>query len=214
MASASCIIEGSADMYGIGIRIAFYLQWLASPLAAWVAPDEVPGLQTANAFFVSATFLGLIVQVVTNGLDVAEIYIILLFTFGVNAFLVPILLYRILSGFSSKWDFTQYPKGKPPSSTFEALFSIMQVAVVAFKVWFWAKKVPNAGKQCVRYGFIFAKVRLASRGFQIFNLVMAVVLLALILGFGTARLYGGIKASLSRSDSSQKSNGRDSPPEK
>jgi hypothetical protein len=211
MASANCVISGNTDMYGIGIRIGFYLQWFASPLAAWIAPEELPAIQTANAFFVSATFLGLIVQVTTKGLDIAEIYVILLLTFGVNVFMLPILLWRILTGFSPNWDPTQFPKGKPPSHTFNALFTMVQCAVVSFQTWFWAKKIPSSENECPRYGFIFHKIRLNSEGFRIFNFVVTVILLVLVFGFTAANMVQSLKAWVSQYATSTKYH-EDGPP--
>ncbi|CAN9432283.1 unnamed protein product [Alternaria sp. RS040] len=75
---ASCEVSGTSDMYGLGIRVGFYLQWMSAPAAAWIAPGETSSLRTANAFFVSATFIGLIIETALNHLDVVEIYVILL----------------------------------------------------------------------------------------------------------------------------------------
>jgi hypothetical protein len=97
------------------------------------------------------------------------------------------MLWRILTGFSPRWDPTRWSKTKPNSKTFYVLFSMVQFAELGFQLWFWAKKVPQAKKECVRYGFIFAKVRLNSDGFRSFNLVITSLLLGLLLFFFIAR---------------------------
>lgn len=55
MSNPSCKFKGNADMYGLGIRLAFYLQWLGSIFAAWIARSEVSDLAFSNAVFISAT---------------------------------------------------------------------------------------------------------------------------------------------------------------
>ncbi|CAN9414488.1 unnamed protein product [Alternaria alternata] len=81
---ATCEVSGTSDMYGLGIRVGFYLQWMSSPATAWIAPGETSSLRTANAFFISATFIGLIIETALNHLDVIEIYVILLLGFAWN----------------------------------------------------------------------------------------------------------------------------------
>ncbi len=69
-------------MYGLGIRIGFYLQWFGASLASWIARSEVKPLRFSNSLFVAAAFLALIIQVSKGGLRAVEIYIVLLLMFG------------------------------------------------------------------------------------------------------------------------------------
>lgn len=79
---ASCGFSGNSDMYGLGIRLGFYLNWYGSTLASWIARDELDGMELSNSFFVAATFLALIIQTARDILKTVEIYIVLLLTFG------------------------------------------------------------------------------------------------------------------------------------
>ena len=76
--------DGNTDMYGLGIRIGFYLQWYAGGFASWLALSEVVELRLTNSVFIAATFLALLIQVIldVSNLQVVEVYIILLLTFG------------------------------------------------------------------------------------------------------------------------------------
>jgi hypothetical protein len=58
-------------MYGLGIRLAFYLQWFGRILAAWIARSEVPNFAFSNIVFISATF-ALIIQTVRRNLKPVE----------------------------------------------------------------------------------------------------------------------------------------------
>jgi hypothetical protein len=41
-------------LYGLGIRVGFYLQWYSTILASWIAPSEVPSMRLSNFFFFAA----------------------------------------------------------------------------------------------------------------------------------------------------------------
>jgi hypothetical protein len=88
---ASCGFDGNADMYGVGIRVGFYLQWYSCILASWISRVEVPSMRIANLMFVSATFLAMIIQTFENKIRPVEIYISLLLTFGGYLYLVRFL---------------------------------------------------------------------------------------------------------------------------
>ncbi|KAF2639521.1 hypothetical protein P280DRAFT_402131 [Massarina eburnea CBS 473.64] len=91
---AVCKFEANSDMYGLGIRLAYYLQWYGMILASWIAPSEVKSLAFSNDIFVAATFLALIIETAghVDRIQPVEIYIVLLLTFGAYIALVPIYL--------------------------------------------------------------------------------------------------------------------------
>ena len=70
---STCTFTGNTDMYGLGIRIGFYLQWFGTILALCVARGEVQGMRLSNSLFVASTFLALIIQTEQNNLKPVEI---------------------------------------------------------------------------------------------------------------------------------------------
>jgi hypothetical protein len=60
-------------MYGLGIRIGFYMQCYGTILASWLAPPEVPNLRLTNRFFITATSIALAIQ--RDSLLPSQIYI-------------------------------------------------------------------------------------------------------------------------------------------
>ncbi|KAJ8058757.1 hypothetical protein OCU04_011746 [Sclerotinia nivalis] len=113
--SQSCTTIGNSDIYGLGIRIGFYLQWYASLLASApkgssgkVASDEAQGLGFSNILFSVATFLALITQ--TSTLQLAEIYIILLLVVGYHYYFIPSMVMKLIPSIK------QIPKKKQPRS--------------------------------------------------------------------------------------------------
>jgi len=166
-------------MYGLGIRIGFYLQWYGTILASWLAPSEVPNLRLTNMLFITATLIALIIQ--RRTLSPPEIYIILLLFFGTTFYLLPVFLWRMVTRFNKRWDPTRFPLAKPPMKVANLLSSLVIITVLSFMLWFWILKVPTlAGEPCERYGFMFTAIQLNSLGFRIFHLVICSVLLLVV----------------------------------
>lgn len=68
-------------------------------------------------------------------------------------------------------------------------------AVAAFQLWFWFAHVPNLnGKECIEFGFFFARFKLNEKGFRILNIVFYNLLLlsCTIVPF----LFAGLKLGI------------------
>jgi hypothetical protein len=181
-AMATCTFTGNADMYGLGIRIGFYLQWFGTILALWIARSEVPGMRLSNSLFVAATFLALIIQTEKNNLKAVEIYVILLLTFGGYLYFVPLYIWRLLTGCTPELDPSRYPLVNA-SRMFSALNFLLLVSVSIFQLWFWISKVDRVGFDgCEPYGFFFARLRLNGIGFMVANILFHFILLFCCLG--------------------------------
>ena len=185
---AVCIFDGNADMYGVGIRLGFYLQWIGISLASWLlasrlAKEEVPGIRFGINIFVAATFLALIILTArdVNSLQVVETYIILLLTFGSYAYLVPLFLWRLLTRSNPKLDPSRWPKVRT-SRVESVLNTLLLLGVSAFQLWFWFARVPDLDRRgCQGYGFFFARVRLNAEWFQILNILLHFLVLLICL---------------------------------
>ena len=171
---AVCAIDGNTDMYGIGIRIGFYLQWYGGIFASWLAPSEVPGLRLTISIFIAATFLALLIQIIrdVSSLEVVEVYIILLLTFGYYLFLVPLYIWRVLTRCNPSLDPSRYPR-VGAGAVYSVLSFLLLVAVSSFQLWFWFARVPTLNnRSCEEYGFFFAKVRMNEKVFMTVNIVL------------------------------------------
>jgi hypothetical protein len=183
--TSTCSIEGNADMYGLGIRLGFYMQWYGSILAEWLAPKEVPSLRDTNAFSITATFIALVI--LRDALYVPEIYILLLLFFGSTFYILLVALFRLalvaLRSNSKYWDPTRYSASKPRKKTANLLWSLLLLGELSFLMWFWATRIPTLDTQaCERYGFMFVKIRLNARGFFLFHIIISSLLMMAILG--------------------------------
>jgi hypothetical protein len=179
---SSCGFTGNTDMYGLGIRIGFYLKWYGTVLASWIAKSEVPAMRLSNSFFVSATFLALLIQTVRNTLKPVEIYIVLLLTFGGYLWFVPLYIWRLITGCTPEWDPTRYPRMRT-GEVFSAFNFLLLVSVSVFQLWFWFDGVRSVGQDgCGEYGFFFSKLMLNSKGFIAANIIFHFFLLFCCLG--------------------------------
>lgn len=185
---APCTFEGNADMYGLGIRLGYYLQWYGGVFASLLAQEEVKGARFALALFIAATFLALVIQTSQGGLQVAEIYIILLLTFGAYIFLVPLFVWRLVTGCRPLWDPSRYPL-VDPGPTHSDLHTPLLLAVAGYELWFWFARVPTLNSlNCQQYGFLFTKIRLNNQAFQIVNIILYFLLAVVVLLFFALRV--------------------------
>jgi hypothetical protein len=179
-----CTFAGNSDMYGLGIRLGYYLQWFGVIVAGWIVPGEVEGLRMANSLFVAATFLALLVQVGKNlspqdgGLETVEIYIILLLTFGSSFAVVPALLWRFITKFDPEKDPTRWSGAPPQSKTFNYLYMLLLIAVFSLQIWFWTTRVTEAEiPGCTSWAFFLSRVRLQSPGVRWISLCLSIMLI-------------------------------------
>ena len=102
---AVCKIKGNSDMYGLGIRLGFYLLWYGAILARWMAPSEIKSVGYTTDVFVAATFLALIILTAEDveSLQPVETYIVLLLMFGAYLALVPMYLWRLVTACDPYW---------------------------------------------------------------------------------------------------------------
>ncbi|KAF2272035.1 uncharacterized protein EI97DRAFT_237369 [Westerdykella ornata] len=171
---AVCNFTGNGDMYGLGIRLGYYLQWFSAIFAAWMARSEVKGLRFSIDVFVAASFLALIILTVrdVNSLEPVEVYIVLLLMFGAYLALVPIYIWRMCTGCDPFWDPTRYPIVNPGALAANLSF-ILLIGVLVYQYWFWFARVPSLDKRnCQEYGFLFGQVRLNSKASVVVNALL------------------------------------------
>ena len=121
---AVCQFSGNSDMYGLGIRLGYYLQWFGAIFASWIAPSEVNSLRFSIDLFVAATFLALVILTANDAdsLEPVEIYIVLLLMFGAYLALVPIYLLRMVTRCDPYWDPSRVAAGEALGARGDAEF--------------------------------------------------------------------------------------------
>ncbi|KAI7780881.1 hypothetical protein LA080_015448 [Diaporthe eres] len=99
---ALCHIPANSGSYGVGIRIAFYLQWFGMIVTSRALESDALNLRLINALTTAATSIGLVLNL--ESLQPVEVYIVLLLTCGTLYFTVPIYLWRLVTCCRPWWD--------------------------------------------------------------------------------------------------------------
>ena len=55
-----CGFDGNPDLYGIGVRVGLYLQWIATLLTTLFEPKDEGLLRIVNLLIQSAIFIGMV----------------------------------------------------------------------------------------------------------------------------------------------------------
>lgn len=206
----SCGFVGNSDMYGVGIRIGFYLQWYGTIAATWLAKGDVKGLRLSIVFFIGATFLALVIQTSMNALQPVDIYIILLLTYGAYYSFVPLYIWRMATGCNPLLDPTRWSRVEHPDRVYSTAFFALLAAVTSFQLWFWCtgiNTIPQAAPatDCPEYGFLFSKVVLNNPVFVAGNITLNIILLIFCLAHfclavNLARLPRSLRKKMKRAD--------------
>lgn len=156
-----CSFEGNADLYGLGIRLGFYLQWLTTVLANFVlAKEEIIANGFAFAVYISAVFLNLVVQTTRLTIDPLDVYVTNLLAFGSQFILIPLSLWRMVTCADPFLDPTRWTV-ITPGLFLRILSVILWVTSSTFQLWYWIHYLPLSNKrECDSYGFLFVKVPL------------------------------------------------------
>ncbi|RYN23742.1 hypothetical protein AA0114_g12823 [Alternaria tenuissima] len=113
-----CQVNGNPDLYGIGIRIGLYLQWVSTLLISIFIPKEVRTTRAVNLWIQSAIFLGLLLLVTSQDATPAEVLIALW------------LLCGSLSSLTGN--------GMSSLAKLSGLFRIFfYIALSSFGIWYW-----------------------------------------------------------------------------
>ncbi|KAM7200652.1 hypothetical protein V8F20_005154 [Naviculisporaceae sp. PSN 640] len=180
-------LQGNAPLYGLGIRISFYLLWL-SPLLLlpFLTPSSIPTFRLLSSFFIIATFFALILQSSWGTITALDAYITLLLTSGAFFTYIPIYVWKVLSMCNPFWDCTRWPR-VPTTRLYKNVEMLTILAVSSYSVWFWGtgvKDLPNGtanasvgSQDCESKGFFFTPVPLEAGLFVAVNIVFAVALM-------------------------------------
>ena len=113
-----CGFTGNADLYGIGIRIGFYLQWVSTLAATIFTPRDEGVLRILNLLIQSAVLLGMVLLTRDHKIRAIEPVITLWLQFGA------------LSSLSGS--------GVNPVGKFSGIFRLLVYSAAAgYACWFW-----------------------------------------------------------------------------
>jgi hypothetical protein len=155
-----CGFAGNPDIYGLGIRLGMYLQWMSLWIAFTFLPSEKGGLRLTNHIFGFAIFVSLFI-----------------FTFRGDCMYVAeviVILFIFLGGVASMWNFTHMhlrPSGKytirgQNSPFFGNMITwyFISAPMLLFSCWFWINLARGRGfhfatTPCGTSFFLFGQIK-------------------------------------------------------
>jgi hypothetical protein len=153
----SCSIHGDADVYGLGIRLSFYLQWIASLLQLFLCPEASTSTRSAAVITVFAVFINTVRNLTADAetlvaVEWSILYSIMVCLFGSSTFLTK----PMRDGLGST------------GGSYTVLFALLAIyqimsPYVAFDAWEQGRQ-PGCGAKFI----FFASIDAYSLGWTIF----------------------------------------------
>jgi len=163
-----CQIDGNQDLYGLGVRVGLYAQWVATLLATLLEPETEGPYRVANLIIQSSIFLGLCTQS-GSGYSV------------VGAVITQYLLFGSLSSLTGD--------GISHFSHFSGIFRVLfYTAVSAYGCWFWFLGVDTMSQPTCPEIVFFGDITVHG-GFRTLGKVASVTGLILCVAFLCISVY-------------------------
>lgn len=180
--AALCQSEGRPDMYGLGIRLSFYVQWFGAALIQYMDETYLSDVRLLGLLLSAAAAVALVVQLTSDDhLGPVDIYLTLLLSLGVYLFLVPVYLWRALTCCNPYWNPARYARDEPSPAIKLSNFIIV-VTLAAIGVWFTANYLPGLDSRCHYYGFFFSKVDVEKTAFIAFSAMFYLIIILVCAG--------------------------------
>ena len=204
-----CAIPGTPDLYGMGIRVSFYLLWFFVLIGERCHEHHAQVPRAAELVLAYAVFLGLAMAASGGYLFAAEVYITLL--------LISTTVYLLVPRHTT--DLVAWIRPDLGLGTQRGRFGFMGAArflfvlvVISLHLWFWgagvdsesiSRNLRDQGGCCPcelpqQVGFAFGPVEMHSGGFRAMNVLL---MLALLAG---GVIIGAMKAGLIRKKKSRR----------
>ncbi|KAK4445242.1 hypothetical protein QBC34DRAFT_441820 [Podospora aff. communis PSN243] len=186
---STCAVTGNEDMYGLGVRLGFYLQWLAAILAnALRVKDELQSLRFANLTYSMAVLIALTIEKARGNASPLDQYVILCLCFGAYYSHVVTFIWRLATGFNENWDPSRWT-AVAPKPHIRIYAQLLMVATMVLQFIFWARlpsEPPPEWEEegCERFGFLIVPVSLYGFPLKVVSLVLSSVVTGFcLLGF-------------------------------
>jgi hypothetical protein len=173
-APGTCSFQGNSDVYGLGIRLGVYLQWIASHIAnrSHHCEEVIREFLATNTIFLCALLIaGVVLSSQPESSYAVEIAILLYIIWGTVVSVLSISGYRTIIA-AEDWfcvPFTGY-------GIFIRLY--LGLAVSCFGAWFWFGGANRfAELPCSQSIFFFAQANLFGWARLIFQIISAALLL-------------------------------------
>ncbi|KAL9942083.1 hypothetical protein D7B24_008426 [Verticillium nonalfalfae] len=179
-----CQAVGRPSLYGLGIRLAFYVQWFGALAAEYIEIADMCDVRLLGLLLSAATLLGLVAQLAAAHLAPIDVYIALLLVTGIYLPLAPLWLWKAATRCHARYDPLRWSR-ETPSPAFRGLDFALLLALAGLGTWFWTSRVPGGDDDACRrahVGFFFAPVRLGNRLFMAFHALLYIATMLVCAG--------------------------------
>jgi hypothetical protein len=177
-----CSLTGRSDVYGVGIRAAFYAQWLGSLLIEYLSEENLADLRFISIFSSAAASISLVIGVAYNSLQPLDIYVLLLLAMGCFLFQMPLHIWRIVTRCQAHLD--PFQLSKESHGHFYHLMTLtVLTANVSMGTWYFTYFLPHLDRGYHDVIFLLGKVNLESQGYIIAGSIFFIGILVSIGGF-------------------------------
>jgi hypothetical protein len=182
MSDSSCSIDGNRDLYGRGIRLSFYLQWISTLLVTLFQQEDEKLMRVVNLILQLAVFAALLFLTVNNDLYAFEAMIAFWLLFGALSSLTG-------DGFS------------PLNKLGGLARTMMYTALSGYGLWFWYLGGVDGLKTTPCEELLFyGKVSVTNTGFRMFGKVVSIFglvvcggLMICTVAMGARRLWNALE---------------------
>lgn len=173
-------------MYGLGIRVGFYIQWFGLVVVEYIDETELADVRLLSVLSSAAAALALVIRLSMGQLQPADIYIVLLLATGAYLFLVPLYAWKALTCCSPYWDPQRWTR-ESQSPIYKGSSFALLLTLAGLQVWFWCGYAAVERWTCDQYGFFFSQVPLGNRVFISFNAILYLLIVIVCVGILLAK---------------------------
>ncbi|RMJ08284.1 hypothetical protein CDV36_012104 [Fusarium kuroshium] len=177
-----CFLPGRPELYGVGIRTAFYIQWLGSLMIEFITEDYLVDMRFVSVFSSAAALTALIIGAAQGKLYPLDIYFLLLFAMGFFLFQIPLRTWQLLTRCQPHLD--PFFISRENHGLFYNLMTVTILAGnTAMGAWYYTTFLPRLDRDCWEAVFVLGKVDLENRGYIIASAFFYIGILAMLAGF-------------------------------
>ncbi|TWU70921.1 hypothetical protein ED733_000897 [Metarhizium rileyi] len=178
---ATCFVQAKPEMYGVGIRVAFYLQWFGSLWFNYADQVVLPDLRLSGLCLSGSMTLAVLIKSAERGLQPSEMYVMIVLATGSCMFLVPVYAWRAMTGCRCYWD-PSYWTEEDPLRIYRVVNFITVFVGACVGVWFFGAYLPGQQDDaCQQYGFFFGQISLRDCAFIVLNSMLHVAVATICL---------------------------------
>ncbi|RSL69020.1 hypothetical protein CEP54_002484 [Fusarium duplospermum] len=158
-----CLLPGRPELYGVGIRTAFYIQWLGSLMIEFITEDYLTDMRFISVLSSVAALTALIIGAAQEKLYPLDVYFLLLFAMGFFLFQIPLRTWQLLTRCQPHLD--PFFISRESHGIFYNLMTVTILAGnTAMGAWYYTTFLPRLDRECWEAVFVLGKVDLENRG--------------------------------------------------